>query len=276
MTWLAGAERITSYKGDGGTYVDAPWRLVVHTTEVIPTDVNGARGMASRHPNPPHFWAWPDADWLGQTVQLEHSAFALAHPPGTPETNKMHALQVEVVGWAKDTETWPASRWKWLGERLVAPLIQAGIPLNLDRVAPTCGPEGSGLAGAVRMTREAWAAFDGICGHANVPDNDHWDPGHADLGAIAAAAKAVLAPPATQPNSDTPTNPSIGDPMSIFKDEADEREYHVRKLYADECGREPSVGELDAGIFAIGVNGFSPVYTKVRDSDEAVAHRAGK
>ena len=39
------------------------------------------------------------------------------------------------------------------------------------------------------MSRAAWAAFDGLCVHANVPDNDHWDMGAANLARIAAAAR---------------------------------------------------------------------------------------
>jgi hypothetical protein len=41
--------------------------------------------------------------------------------------------------------------------------------------------------------------FDGICGHANVPNNSHWDPGIADYARIARAAGTPTTPPPPPP-----------------------------------------------------------------------------
>ena len=187
MTWIA--ERIPNTKNGGGTYVAAPWRFVVHTTEAVPSTVSGARSMAARHPNPPHLWAWPEQDWVGQTVPLDRSAFALLHPSGTPHTNKARALQVEVIGHAANSPSKPDWYWEWLGLKVLRPILDAGYPINLDRVHPTTGNDGYGTAGAVRMQWAQWASFDGVCGHSAVPGNSHWDPGAAPLHLIAEAAK---------------------------------------------------------------------------------------
>lgn len=188
--WLPGVDRIPNERSEGGSYVDGvPWRFTGHTTEAVPTSIAGAVAMAGRHPYPPHLWGWPERDWLVQTVRLDRSAFALKHPAGTPETNKMRALQIEIIGYAKDSGSKPEWWAEWIGENVVLRLIQAGYPINLDRVAPTTGEDGSGTGGAVRMSRAQWRAFDGLSVHANVPDNTHWDMGAIDLERVANAAR---------------------------------------------------------------------------------------
>lgn len=189
VAWLEGVERIPNARSEGGTYLDGvPWRFTAHTTEAVPKSLDSARLMAERHEYPPHLWAWPEKDWVAQTVRLDRSAFALLHPKGTPETNKMRAIQVEIIGRAADTPTWPVEWWEWIGRRVLRPIIDAGYPINLTQIAPTTGTDGYGTGGAVRMTRDAWRNFGGVCGHANVPDNHHWDIGAGRLDLIAAAA----------------------------------------------------------------------------------------
>lgn len=191
MTWIA--DRIANAKSGGGTYMDGvPWRFVMHTTEVRPSSIAGARAMASRHANPPHLWAWPEQDWVGQTVPLNRSAFALLRPAGTPHTNKARALQVEVIGYASEMASQPEWVWEWLGLRVLRPIIDAGYGIDLSRVARTTGNDGYGTDGRVRMTWSEWATFSGVCGHANVPGNSHWDPGAARLDLIANAAKEPI------------------------------------------------------------------------------------
>lgn len=197
--WLPGFEIIPNDHSGGGTYVDgAPWRFVGHTTEVVPSSLAGARGLAARHDNPPHLWAWPEKHWKAQTVPLNRSAFALLHKRGTQETNKMRAIQVEVVGLAQDMASKPEAFWDWLGEEILAAVVRAGIPINLRHVAPTTGSDGAGVDGKVRMSETAWHSFDGVCVHANVPNNEHWDMGHAPTAHMAAAAARVLNPPTTE------------------------------------------------------------------------------
>lgn len=196
--WLDGIERVPNDHSGGGTYADGvPWRFVVHTVEGDPDNVSDCRLIAGSHRSPPHLWYSPRLGWYGQTVPLDRSAFALAHPPGTAETNKMRALQVEVFGYAAETQDWPPPWLDGIGY-LVRRCVNAGYPVNLEHVAPTTGEDGYGHDGAVRFSPHEWTQWDGLCGHANVPANDHWDPGAADLAAVARAAR----PPAPEPPED--------------------------------------------------------------------------
>jgi hypothetical protein len=126
---------------------------------------------------------------VGQTVPLDLAAYALAHPGGTPETNHAHAIQTEVFGFASEDLLRDPGICRWLGERVLAPVLDAGVPIRLAHVAPSDGSDAYGLDGSVRLSWAWWAGFDGQCGHQNVPGNSHWDAGRADYLAIAKAAR---------------------------------------------------------------------------------------
>ncbi|MDP8926995.1 MAG: D-Ala-D-Ala carboxypeptidase family metallohydrolase [Actinomycetota bacterium] len=187
--WVPGAERVANSRSRGGTYVAGPWRFVFHTAEVEPS-ADGFRRMAQRHRNPPHLWAMPSADLLLQTVPLNRSAFALARP-GSTQTNRRQAIQVEVWGRARDMATASPATIEWLAERVLAPVARF-VPINLENVRPAGTSACYGRRSHCRMTPEEWNAFDGVCGHKDVPDNSHWDPGGLDMAAIARQARAVL------------------------------------------------------------------------------------
>lgn len=214
MTWLDGVERIPNARAGGGTYVaGVPWKFCAHTTEVVPSAVDGARAMARRHEYPPHLWAWPEKDWVGQTVPLDRAAFALKHPAGTPETNKLRVIQVELIGRAADTPGWPLEWWEWIGRRVLRPVIAAGYSINLGNVAPTTGNDGYGVHGRVRLSRAAFRVFDGVLCHANVPDNEHWDLGDGRLDLIARGAAGTPMPePLPVEEDDMPKVYDIIDP----------------------------------------------------------------
>lgn len=197
--WLPTAERIANPFSNGGTYVDdpeVPWRFVAHTVQGEPRTIAAARSMIADHDNPPHLWYMPRHRWLAQTVRLDRSARALLQPdaPGSLKTNKMKAIQLEIFGYAEDTPRWPAAWWRSIGEDVLVPLIKAGFDIDLRQVAATTGNDGYGVRGKVRMTWTAWLHFGGVCCHANVPGNSHWDIGKGDLWAIANAANEVLNP----------------------------------------------------------------------------------
>jgi hypothetical protein len=174
-----------------------PWRVVWHKMEA-PEDnprtgpdegweLDQSIAYICRHEFPPHLWALPLHDWVGQTVPLNLSAYALQHDAGDPETNHAHAVQIEVMGWSREGLDDPGL-CDWLGRRVLGPIIAAGVPVNLSHLARSTGSDGYGEGGAVRFTWGQWGAWDGLCGHANVPGNDHWDPGVADYARIARAA----------------------------------------------------------------------------------------
>jgi hypothetical protein len=173
----------------GAPYRDgsAPWRKVWHSVEGDPSTIAGARGLAIAHRTPPHLWAAPRLDWVGQTVPLNLAAYALKHPDGAPETNHRHAIQTEVFGFARDDMLRDPGIIRWLAARVLGPVLDAGVPINLSHIAPSDGSDAAGINGSVRLSWSWWASFDGQCAHQNVPGNEHWDAGRADYAAIAAA-----------------------------------------------------------------------------------------
>jgi uncharacterized protein YcbK (DUF882 family) len=184
--WVPGAERVASSRS-GGTYVAGPWRFVFHTIEGEPSP-DGFRRLVASHANPPHLWAMPSADLLLQTIPLNKSAYALARP-GSIQTNRLRAVQVEVWGFAAKMASASQATLEWLADRVLAPVARM-VPINLDNVRPPGGEYCYGTSSPCRMSADEWTRFDGVCGHKDVPDNSHWDGGGLDMGKIAARAKA--------------------------------------------------------------------------------------
>jgi hypothetical protein len=54
-----------------------------------------------------------------QCVPFDQAARALAHPPGTPETNRAHCTQIEICGYARDSWDWPEDYYKGLANLCV-------------------------------------------------------------------------------------------------------------------------------------------------------------
>jgi len=187
--WLPNAERISCTKS-GGSFNGNPWRLVLHTTEGDPGTVDGCRNMAENHGSPPQLWYHPRLRWLGQSLPLNKSGYALAHDSGDPETNKSGAIQVEMFGFASDTWAWGIELDN-IGADVVRPLLDAGYPIDLNRLGATTGDSGYGESGDVRFDWGTWNGWTGLCVHANVPGNEHWDAGDINLGRIADAARGT-------------------------------------------------------------------------------------
>lgn len=168
---LHGFRQVVFSHSLGGTY-NRPVRGVVwHTTEG--TTVQGAISVYRSIHACPHLTVNPETNELLQHVPLEKSAYALRNLPGGCETNTTGVIQIEVVGYAADTWAWSTGRLQWLGEQVLAPILDAypDIPHTVYR-----GP---------RMSCDEWNGWGGgLAGHAHVPENDHWDPGDLDLAQI--------------------------------------------------------------------------------------------
>src|SRR3954465_10059629 len=79
-----------------GHYLEGPFKIVHHTTEG-----NTAQGAFDTYQNThdiPHFTI--DGTTISQHVDTDTAVTALAHPHGTVETNRSHAIQIEFVGFA--------------------------------------------------------------------------------------------------------------------------------------------------------------------------------
>lgn len=121
----------------------------------------------------------PDSDLLGQFGSLTQSGRALRND-GTRRTNREGKvnIQVEVLGrasapWTKGFD--PASKPNY--RKLIAGMRAHGIP----DVWPAGKPPATAAAAAKgSRSRTTWQSKGGHYAHAQVPGNDHWDPGAID------------------------------------------------------------------------------------------------
>ena len=202
VRWLPGFERAGSKKEAGGTFNDSPKKFVCHTTEGFSRDPLAA---AKHHTWPPHFWVTlPSHPYSPrrkiQIVPLDRSAFALAHPRNTPETNKAGAIQVEIEGRASSMHELSRADLDWLTDELIGPVCAA---VGIDPARWIQGnPDVNSSYGANSVTRlswKDWAQFNGICSHQNVPGNDHWDAGGLDLAYVSLRIRESASVPQTLP-----------------------------------------------------------------------------
>src|SRR5690606_35201642 len=159
-----------------GRYAGGPKRLVIHTTEGY--SIAGAEAAYRAKNVAPHFTVDPKERRWVQHVDTSVSSSAMANRSGGVQTNRRSAIQVEVVGFAGQTQHTPDGDLAWLGEVLFAICWTEGIPMH---VHPTfVGAEAGTIATTTapqRMSFAEWDAFHGVCGHQHVPENTHWDPG---------------------------------------------------------------------------------------------------
>lgn len=162
--WLPRATRIAGQ--DCGPFIAAAPKITWHTMEgsSIAGGVAAFRSTGSW----PHFSLNPATGELAQHIALNRGARALEHPAGTVETNRAHTIQVELVGFAKDTPHW-------------SPEAYANIArLARDIEAATGVPRTTHVTFAVPAQRQSaadWLGQGGHTGHEHVPNNSHWDPG---------------------------------------------------------------------------------------------------
>jgi hypothetical protein len=197
--WIKEAERL----GDGsiGGAMDspsAPGRVVWHTTESGHGDVSFKnvgdylRAIGAE----PHFLYDPTTDRLGQYGPIAESARALKND-GITRTNRTGrvCIQIEVLAKASKpfTEYWkPGPNFR----ALMRAIRSWGVP-DVWPAGALAGVYGDPNA---KRNRTTWATKGGHYGHANVPGNDHWDPGQIDKAAIfKAAPKSTPTPPPSTP-----------------------------------------------------------------------------
>lgn len=201
--WIEKAQRL----GDGSIggamdHPSIPGRVVWHTTE------SGAGDAAFRSVTAhlisvsaePHLLYDPTTDRLGQFGPLNASARALRND-GSTRTNRVGkvCIQIEVLGRAGKpfTATWkPGPNYRAMMAAIRSWKIPDTFPAG--RIA-TSG------ADATNRPRTIWMSKGGHYGHANIPGNDHWDPGNIDKSALFEAAP-VGSPGAGDP---TPSKPVV-------------------------------------------------------------------
>ena len=189
--WIDGAERL----GDGSIggamdYPHAPARVVWHTTESGTGDAafEAVAGYLTRIGAEPQILYDPSTDRIGQYGPLGESARALKNY-GNVRTNRVGrvCIQIEVLGQAARpfTKTWkPGPNFR----KLMAAIRSWDIPDVFPAGAPPKYP------GTSKRSNSIWMSKGGHYCHANIPGNDHGDPGAISTSALFKAAGAKKAP----------------------------------------------------------------------------------
>ena len=184
--YISGAVRLGGQAiGGAMDYPGNPARSTWHTTE----SPAGASYFASigayliRVASEPQVLYDPVSDKLGQFGPLNKSARALKND-GTRRTNREGKvnIQVEVLGrasspWTKGFD--PAKKPNF--RKLLAAMRAWGVP----DVWPAGKPPATAAAAAKgSRSRTTWQSRGGHYAHAQVPGNDHWDPGAIDTSIV--------------------------------------------------------------------------------------------
>lgn len=144
-------------------------KIILHTTEG-PTKPNWAqlkRGI-------PHFTVDFKTNQLWQHLKLNVAAYTLKGNGHSPNSDAGVVIQIEMVGFAKDTGDWPDGHYNDLRQLL-------GWICNANDIPWAFPVAFVGQEGSVRLDWDDYKAISGILGHQHVPYNDHWDPGALDM-----------------------------------------------------------------------------------------------
>lgn len=161
--WVGGLRKFSTSPGG------AP-KIVLHTTETDDIPNWDAKGSGY-----PHFTYDIDKDQLKMHISLDMAAYTLKGGEFSPNSAAGVAIQIEIVGRAKDVPSWSKTKFDKLRELLV--WIANEIDMVYVFPFPFTGGSGWGIGGEVRQTWERFRDTPGIVGHSHAPYNNHWDPG---------------------------------------------------------------------------------------------------
>lgn len=203
---------------DGGVFTGGPPKGVLHTTETA-----GFPGYASGT-MAPHFTVAPVTTsrslLIRQHVPLDRAARALVNASGGVQTNRDHAIQIELIGTCdpsrRDLFSWPAApTWALVG--LAAFMARVGSVCGIQPIAVPDWkpyPASYGRGNGVRLSLSGWDNWNGWCGHQHVPENDHGDPGSmpalALMKAVATPGPVQVAKPIRAPEFPLPVGQVFG------------------------------------------------------------------
>ena len=173
--------KVRRYRLSGGRMVGGgPARIVLHTTETKGIPRYGS--IIGRN-SAPHF----TVDRSGLVLQhfpIDVAARAMRNRRGGVQTNRqgVACVQIELVGYAKYGSDIPAPQMRALRDLVDWIVEQTGATKTWRPIAR--GPRCYGYRSPCRMTPSEWVSFGGICGHSEVPENTHWDPGDFDFSLL--------------------------------------------------------------------------------------------
>lgn len=176
MAWYPDADRSTKGK-DSGSYTGGPPKGVLHTTEG--GSASGAIGAFKSNNSWPHFLI----DYAGKVWQFINTSLAartLRNLSGGVQTNRDHAIQIEIVGFAGKPTEHPPVQWEALKKLMRWIETTEGVkPIGPGR--PFAFAYGQNN---LRFTNQEWDNGSFWCGHCHVPENLHWDPGTIDIDSL--------------------------------------------------------------------------------------------
>ena len=277
-----------------------PRKLVLHTTETGTWP--GYKGGASA----PHITYWPGHGFR-QHYRIDRSARALRNPPGGVQTNTDDAVQIELVGTCDpvahrkhpDRVYWPEASDAILAElaHFVAWLGKEwGLRLTATPRPLLAYPASYGASPA-RMGFTEWDNFRGVCGHQNVPENVHGDPGNLPIAKLLRLANATTTTtPIPQPSKEDDMTvaefktaivevltsvPIVTNPLSKTKLTVTGGLFHsVRQGYRNQAALGVALAAIadlqaaagrDTGAILAAINALEPDEAEAPEAAEAVA-----
>ncbi len=164
QVWHPGAVRVPHQ--DAGAFTGGGAKLVWHTTE--------GSSLPAYQGSAPHFTIDPRTGRLWQHVAINRAARTLK--AGGP--NFWNTIQVEIIGFAGATHTWPPTAYKHLRD------LARWIETNGD-VPRRSTVSFTDARNVRRLSAESFRTYAGHIGHQHAPaPNDHWDPGRLDIKQI--------------------------------------------------------------------------------------------
>jgi hypothetical protein len=134
-------------------------KIVWHTTEGF--------GLPMYNSSQPHFTLNPKTGTLWQHVPIRGGAYALRNTTGGVETNRAHAIQVELIGFARESHLWSDDAYRNIAKLARWIEKHAGVPRQCTVV----------FRSDSNHKVPDYTNYTGHLGHQHVPENDHWDPG---------------------------------------------------------------------------------------------------
>ncbi|MEU1908348.1 peptidoglycan-binding protein [Streptomyces hygroscopicus] len=184
--YISGATKLGGQSiGGAMDYPGNPPRAVWHTTEspAGSSYFSSVGAYLMRVASEPQVIYDPVSDKLGQYGPLNRSARALRND-GSRRTNREGkvCIQVEVLGrasapWTKGFDQAKKPNFR----KLLAAMRAWGIPDSWPAGKP---PATAAAAASGSRSRTTWQTKGGHYAHAQVPGNDHWDPGAIDTNIV--------------------------------------------------------------------------------------------
>ncbi len=155
-------------KYNGGAYTSGPFRIVLHTTEG--SSAAGALAIFAQE-YAAHFVI--DEKTVYQLLDTGVAGCAMRNSPQWPETNRLSAIQIEMVGFAGQAKSKATLR----NTKAVCRWIEKVHGVQRQWPNGFCVPAVNGHdPGQHNRNALVWSQHGGYYGHEHVPENIHWDP----------------------------------------------------------------------------------------------------